>query len=1550
MTDDMSIAIIGMAGRFPGARNVEAFWRNLCAGVESIHFLSENELASLGISPAALNDPRLVKARAMLDDPEWFDAAFFGFSPKEAELMDPQHRVLLECAWEALEDAGYDPETYPGAIGVYAGATISTYLLLNLLANPDLAQSTSQLQVHLGNAGDFLTTRLSYKLNLKGPSFMLESACSTSLVAVHVACQSLLNEECDLALAGGVSINIKQRAGYYPVEGGMESLDGHCRAFDARAQGTIFGSGAGLVVLKRLEEALADNDCIQAVIRGSALNNDGALKVGYTAPGVEGQAQVIAEALANAGVSADTITYVETHGTGTSLGDPIEIQALTKAYRSDTDCKGYCAIGSVKTNVGHLEAAAGIASLIKASLALKHKQIPPSLHFERPNPEIDFAGSPFYVNTKLAEWEAAGKPRRAGVSSFGFGGTNAHVILEEPPPLRSTTPARPYQLLLLSAKTEAALEKATTNLVEYLRQQPELNLADAAYTLQVGRRSFNHRRAAVCRDNTEASAALETLDAQCVFTGALATGKQSLVFLFPGQGTQYVNMAAGLYRSEPFFRQQVDLCAEKLRPHLGLDLRTVLFPTPARTTEATQQLNQTALVQPALFVVEYALAQLWLAWGIQPQAMIGHSIGEYVAACLAGVFSLEDALLLVAARGRLMQQMPPGAMLATPLPEREMAGRLGPALSIAAVNDPASCVVAGPVADIEALESQLRAEGVLGRRLHTSHAFHSALMEPILDAFTTQAAKVQRNAPDLPYLSNLTGDWITAEQATDPAYWAQHLRRTVRFSDGLATLLREPGRIFLEVGPGHTLSQLVKRQPAYEPGQLVLNSVHHPQENLDDEAVLLAALGKLWLAGINIDWPKFYGAERRHRVPLPTYPFERRRYWIDAQALPLAAAETASAALAIPDAVSRRSNIADYFFTPVWEHSPQKTWENRWRETSQVWLIFVDSGGVGEALAQQLQAAGQDVVQVTMDEQFQKTGDLHYSLNPERPDHYRALFAELQPAGKLPDRMIHLWSLTASPTELTSSEQFERAQYTGFYSLLFLAQALTNQDRPVQIDVITNQLHDLTGNESIAPEKATLLGACRVLPQEYPALTCRCIDGVLTSTHLVAQLLAELQVPATADLVAYRGAQRWTQSYKPLRLENAAAAPWRDQGVYLIVNGLKGIGYVLAEHLAQAAHAKLILIESAEFPPREAWAHWLTAHTEQDETSRKIKRAQALESLAEVFVPGGDITKPEQWAAMLAAGESHFGALHGVLYAADAPHDQYFQPVQSADPAACQWHFAPKAHGGLALAQALGERRLDFCLFNSSLAAILGGLGYVTYSAASAFSNALAQHANQTSATPWISVDWDAWQLGKEAPILALNAELAQLALTPAEGKEAFSRILGSGLTQVIVSTTDLIVRLNQSRKRETPVATSTPASEPARPLHPRPKLLNPYVAPASKLEKQIAEIWQKSLGFEQIGVTDNFFDLGGDSFTAMHVIARLKNELSLDIPVVRLYEGLTVRSLSQIVAEPESDESAAENDQPDLRADRRRQYQQNQRSRRKHTDAPFSALAEEED
>ncbi len=878
------IAIIGMTGRFPGARNVAALWQNLRDGVESLRPFTDEECVAEGV--AAETATNRVMVGGTIEDADLFDAAFFSIYPKEARILDPQHRIFLECAWHALEDAGYDPETYAGSIGVFAGCYWNTYLLSMLKTHPDFFAALAPLQAEIGNDKDYLTTRVSFKLNLRGPSLTLQTACSTSLVAVVQACIQLQARQCDMALAGGVHVRFPQTQGYLYQEDSICSSDGHCRAFDAKAQGTVFANGVGIVVLKRLADALADGDPIDAVIKGWAVNNDGAAKSSYTSPSPSGQAEVIRRAHALAGVSADTIAYMEAHGTATPTGDPIEIAGLTEAFRTTTDAKQFCAIGSVKTNVGHLDIAAGVTVLIKTALVLKHRQLPASLHFNMANPRIDFAESPFYVNDQLRDWPASdtGVPRRAGVSSFGIGGTNAHVVLEEAPERMAQPSPRPLQLVLLSAKSDAALDRMTTALSEHLAQDATGHeLGDIAYTTQIGRRAFTHRRVCLGRSADDVRRALETQDPAQVFSssGKGPSRAPKVAFLLPGQGAQYVNMGRDLYAHETVFRDTIDQCAEWLLPHLDFDLRSILYPSDTQMQAAESRIHQTAVTQPALFTVSYALAKLWMAWGLAPQAMVGHSVGEFVAACLAGVMTLDEALALIAARGQLMQSLPAGSMLAVWLTEADIAPLLTPELSVAVINRTDLCVIAGPAKAVRSLRHELEQQGITNRLLNTSHAFHSEMMEPILAPFEEAVERVALQPPHIPIVSTARADWLTPELATAPQYWVQQLRQTVRFAASLDHVIGDPSWLLLEVGPGQTLSVLAQQHPQYESSQTVLASLPNAKQGVSDSESILRTLGHLWLAGVPVAWGDYWAHESRQRLHLPGYAFERKRFWIE---------------------------------------------------------------------------------------------------------------------------------------------------------------------------------------------------------------------------------------------------------------------------------------------------------------------------------------------------------------------------------------------------------------------------------------------------------------------------------------------------------------------------------------------------------------------------------------------------------------------------------------------------------------------------------------------
>ncbi|MGA5820364.1 SDR family NAD(P)-dependent oxidoreductase [Kitasatospora sp. NPDC094028] len=1343
--DHNRIAVIGMAGRFPGAGDVDTLWQNLIEGREGVSALTEDELLASGADARLLGHPDYVRAKGVLADADRFDAAFFGYSPREAELLDPQHRVFLECAWQALESAGCNPRTFRGRIGVFAGSSLNSYLLFNVMADPRTVESAGGHQVQIASDKDFLATRTAYKLGLTGAAITVQSACSTSLTAVHLACQSLLNGECDIALAGGVSVSVPLRDGYLYQPGGIMSPDGHCRAFDAEAAGTVAGNGVGVVVLRRLADARDTGDPVDAVILGSAVNNDGSLKAGYTAPSVDGQAEVIAEALAVAEVDAAGIGYVETHGTGTVLGDPIEIAALTRAFREHTEKTGYCAIGSVKSNVGHLDAAAGVTALIKAVLALRHEAIPATLHHTTANPALALESSPFFVATEPLPWPRQREPRRAGVSSFGIGGTNVHVVLQEGPPAVPGGPGKPVRLLALSAKSAPALVENARRLADHLESHPQDGLDDAAYTLALRREAFEHRAAVVAEDRAGAVAALRRIAGPSAT--AAAGHRPPVVFLFPGQGAQYVGMAHDLYRHEPLFAAELDRCAELFAPHLGEDLRALLFPPPGAERQAAQRLEQTALTQPVLFGVEYALAQLWRAWGVEPRAMAGHSIGEYVAACLAGVFSLPDAVRLVAARGRLVQSMPTGAMLAVFLPEAETAALLTGALltgelSVAAVNSTALSVVSGDLPAIEELERRLRAAGTGCRRLHTSHAFHSPSMAAAVAPFVAEVRTVTLNPPTIPFCSNVTGTWITDEQATSPEYWGRHLREPVRFDGALDELLADPAALLLEVGPGRVLTTFAREHAAWGTARTALASLRHPNERRDDRAFLLENLGGLWAAGSAVDWSRLFEGEERRLLRLPGYAFERHRYWIEADRTP-----------AVEEPAAVRAESADAMcYTPGWRRLPPFA-ATAAPGPGRVWVVLGAELGLGGALAQRLTDGGARVVRVSAGTRVRDHGADTWTLDPLRREHHAELLRAVAAGPSTQVRVLHLWSLGGTSTGPLDERRLAEARRCGFDSLLALVQGIgdARPGVPVAVDVLCHGVHSVTGEERLRPENALLLGITTVLPQELPDAACRSLDlsGVdpeHPADHSVRDIHALLDAAVDEPELALRGRHWWARGFDAVPLEPSAQAPARvrDGGVYLITGGLGGVGLALAEHLARSAKGPVLaLLSRSELPAEADWDGWPAAHGEQDATSGRIRRLLRLRELgAEPLVLTADVTDLAQLSRAVDELRARYGAIHGVVHAAGAPSRGMIAGKSRQD---VDEVTAAKTLGTLALDEVLGHDEPDFVLLCSSLTSLLGGPGQSDYSAANAFLDAFAQ-AKRQSGAPVTAIAWDTWR------------------------------------------------------------------------------------------------------------------------------------------------------------------------------------------------------------
>ena len=1327
LSESPDIAVVGMAARLPGARDVDTFWRRVRDGIESVTHFTDAQLLSAGVDPALLQDPSYVKSGMVYEGLEDFDAGFFGFSAREASLMDPQHRHFLEVCWEALEHSGHPPERFKGPVGVFGGSGMNAYMPYNLFTNPQLMEQVGLFLVrHTGNDKDFLTTRVSYCLDLRGPSLNVQTACSTSLVAIHTACQSLLARECDLALAGGVTLELPHYRGYLYQEGEILSPDGHCRAFDHRSQGTLFGSGAGVVVLRRLEDALADGDTIYAVVKGSAVNNDGARKVGYLAPSVDGQADAVVEALNVSGISADTIDYIECHGTGTPVGDPIEITALTQAFRTQTQKSGFCRIGSVKTNIGHLDTAAGVASFIKVVQMLRHKQMAPSLHFEKPNPQIDFARSPFSVNATLRDWSAAkGRPRRAAVNSLGVGGTNAHIILEEAPAQPQTSAARAFETLWLSARTPAALERAAQRLAQRLDAPDAPNLGDASYTLLTGRRRFAHRRAVVASSREEAVRLLSQPDAARTAQARTEAEGRPVVFLFPGGGAQYPGMAKGLYEQEPAFRRALDECLSLLEQHQSLKLRPLLFPEPGAEAEARAELEQATYALPALLSVELSLAALWKARGLTPQACLGHSMGEYACAQLNGVFSVKDALGIVACRGRLFDQLPAGAMLSVELPEAELKPLLGEGLDLGAHNAPGLCLVSGEVAAIEAVEAQLEARGVQARRLHIRVAAHSRMLEPILAPFREFLGTVRFSKPTAPWISNVTGTWVTPEEATSLDYWVRHLRQPVRFAEGAGVLLADKARVYLEVGPGQTLTQLLRAQVEKPQAEQLVPSLRHPNDSVADLAFFQLALGRLWAAGVDLDAAALFDGQKRRRVALPTYAFERERHWVEPGSGSFMARREGERPLVREDNVSRWGYVPR--FREQAGAAPEPLAEQ------ERWLLVGDAGPLGSELTRELAARGARVTQVVPGDAFGHTTDGAFTLRADAREDWEALWDALGPDGRVPPRIVDL-SSGGLP-----SRDWERAVSRYFLAPLALFQSLTAESLPAGLRYVRVTRGALPAEGSVtSPEQALGLGPVLVGPKELPELQARVVDLECGGDEAgqARALVEELLRPDIEAPVALRRGRRLVQVLERAPLDESPS-PLRQEGVYLITGGLGGIGRTLAELFARKVQARLALVS------RSAAS---ASHAELQRT---------LEGLgAQVLLLKADTTDAAQLRAAIGHVKERFGALHGVVHAAGTLEDG---PLEAKTRDSALRVLAPKALGALALEEALEGTALDFFVSFSSTSAWLGPPGQVDYVAANAFLLAHAAHLQSKGvAKRALALGWGVWQeVGMAAAQLA---------------------------------------------------------------------------------------------------------------------------------------------------------------------------------------------------
>jgi len=1472
------IAIIGMSGRFPGAKNVPEFWDKIKQGVELITQFTDKELLASGISKSLLKNEKYVKAKGYLPNIDQFDTNFFNFNPNEARITDPQQRLFLECAWEAFEDAGYNPKTYSGSVGVFSGcSSVAPYLLKNLFANTEIQEIFSEYQLGLSNATDFLSSRTAYKLNLKGPVATVQSACSTSLVATVMGYQALINNQADLILAGGSTVAMPNKNGYLYQEGMIFSPDGHCRTFDAKAKGTLLGNAVGTVLLKRLDDAIRDHDHIYAVIKGAAYDNDGNMKVGFTASGLDGQKRVVKEALEVANISPDTIGYVEAHGTGTPLGDPIEIKALTKAWHETSNNRknNYCAIGSVKTNVGHCDAAAGVVGLIKTASMLKNKQIPASLHFERPNPNIDFANSPFYVSNTLKEWQISDSPRRAGVSSFGMGGTNAHLILEEAPEREKSSSSRDWQLITLSAKTDTALEKAQQNLSDYLQKNSNQSFADIAYTSHIGRQHFVHRKTIICRDGLQAMDVISSNNSDLQATGKVLTDDPHIVFMFLGQGSQYINMAQELYQTEEEFKQIINNCTSLLKPHLSMDIRSILFNNndSAKTSE---KLNQTALAQPALFVIEYALAKLLMGWGIQPDSLVGHSLGEYTAACLANIMSLEDALHLVSVRGKLMQSMPEGKMLAVPLSE-EAIHPWCQDVEIAAVNTPNRCVLSGTTTAIEKIQDKLQQQGIESRLLHTSHAYHSSMMEPAMTEFMDIVKTIHLDIPSIDIISTISGDTAMTCEITEPCYWSSQIRMTVRFADAIQTLLKKPNTIFIEIGPGNTLSSFVKPQIIRRPEFKVVQTLPHPKKNHSSLQSVITALGQLWITGIEIDWDIFYQNECRYRVSLPTYPFERERFWVN----PDITKDTCD---------NLTSNMDNWIYTPYWEKITTLDNNHVAIDTLDYWMVLLDKEDTGQVFVKKLKQFGCHVLTISIGETFVQEKN-HFILNPNSVSDF-TLLIEFLSLNKFPNHIVNFIGVTSNTKSILEQEKINPDIFSVFYSLIFLAQAIANAGimKQIQLTMITNHQHSINNKEALQPEKSIIAGTCKVISQEIQNIQCKNIDICLPVN---SDLILKNILNKEHNMIAVRKNQCWSKGYRPALL-NSQKSPLKQQGVYLITGGLSGIGLELALSLATKQQAKLILVARSEFPKPSLWQRWLEQHDEHHSISVKIRKLlKANASANNYLICKADVTNINDMKNVIRKAESCFSQINGVIHSAGISTGVFVQKQTNAN---ITKTFAPKIQGTWVLHQLFKNKNLDLMVLFSSISTILGGLGFSDYCAANNFLDTYASYGMNNQKTKILTIGWDGWdEVGMGVESAKKQNQLNNTGLSTVDGINTFYRILQSEHHHLLVSTKNLSERMakgifiDENKNTENKLTTKIP------------------IQSIDKIKLQLTDIWKFYLGIDHIEQNDDFFEIGGDSLLAVQLLTKINHELSLTLSPHILIGSPTINKLADFIKQTQS-------------------------------------------
>ena len=1340
----LEVAVIGVSCKFPGADTPQKFWENIKSKTESLSFLTEEEIIELNISNA--HEPNFVNSKGgELEDRYLFDNSFFNYSDLEAEIMDPQTRIMHECVWHGLEDSGYLPERINSPIGIYVGASSDFIWKIYNTLNAR-SKVLGDFESTLYTQRDYLHSRIAYNLNLKGPSILAQTTCSTSLVSIHLASRALLMGECKLAVAGGVRIDHSPKKGYMYEEGMFLSPDGHCRAFDENAKGIVQGEGAGVVVLKRLNDAINDKDNIYCIIKGTAINNDGNRKLGYTTPSLVGEQEVIKAALNFADASPDSISLIEAHGTGTNLGDLVEIEALSKAYNTANNC----AIGSVKTNIGHLGEAAGIASFIKTAFALKNKMLPPSINFEKENSKIGFQNTPFYVNKDLIEWKSTNTPRRAGISSFGIGGTNSHIILEEYEESNDnidSSSSRDFNIITISAKSDKSLNAYCENLAKYLNENKDIKLEDVAYTLQTGRDIFSNKKMMLVSNVGETVNLLEANNSRKVHTHFTEESNLQIIFMFPGQGNQYLNMGKELYEKEHVFQKEMDRCYRIVSNLTELNIENILYPENEKNDEESN-INQIDISPIVNFIFEYALAKLLISRGVSPVAFIGHSIGEYVSACLSGVFSLEDAIKIIVVRGRLMKTLSSGVMMSVPLKRNEIQPFLNRDISLAADHGE-SCILSGPHEIMDRVEKKFKEMKLICQRLGISHAGHSNTMTSILDEFQLELESIVFNKPEVPYISTITGDWITHENATSPKYWAKHITGTVEFAKGAKTLTDNEDYIFVEVGAGNSLSTIVSQYLKDDKRKPIISTIKFPQQRTyKDTEYLFTSIGKIWMLGGEVNWDKFYGNEKRRKVSLPGYCFEQKEFNIDNKLLnDIVEHNFNSGNIALTN--TNINDVDNWFYIPKWKQVVKGNIRFLENIENDCYLVFKDNIGIGDFLIAELESNNAKIIIVEKGDSFKQINLNHFLINSESENDISNLFKSLIESKNIPSHIVHLWSITNPGNAKLNIKRLNRSLSNGYYSLLAIAKEIGNNNigSDISLNVITNNMHKVVGNDLLFPEHATIIGLIKIIPKEYKNIRCKNIDISIENNYrvnklLIKQVLDDIYNDTSNFFISYRNNIKYHQFFDSLTIEDVEDKQLnlRENGVYLITGGLGFVGLSFTEYLVKKANAKVYLTCRRKIPNRENWQDYLLNNELTDPISCKIRKVLEIESFGgSVSIEEVDITDKNKMVDFCNRITKEHGEINGVINCALHTEGAIIHKMTKE---VSERVFAPKISGPIILSESINLEKLDFFLLCSSQASIIGN--EVSYSSANNFMDAYAHYISEQGVAA-TSINWCSW-------------------------------------------------------------------------------------------------------------------------------------------------------------------------------------------------------------